>query len=405
MENFRYEVMNITTKFIFLLGAVIFLALPVRAFETSGKTILVADFESGLVLTEKNADIPFPPASLSKLMTLYLVFEALEEKRLVLSDRLQVSNYAYSSYRGGSTMYLEPKDRPTVEELIRGVVVLSGNDACVVLAEALSPTGKEKGFVGLMNEKAREMGLKNSMFANSNGWPDPAQKMSSRDLFILTRNLIADFPGYYEYFKEKEFPFDDRTPANRFNRNPLLKKDVVGADGLKTGYTRDAGYGLVGSAIRDGRRVIFVINGLSSANQRSEEGEAIIEWFYRQFKEVKIFEKNKEIALAPVWIGSSKEVAIGLEEDLSVLLPATKTDDLDANAHFENYTQAPIVKGQNMGYLEVFIPSFEKTILVPLVALEDIEKGNIIDRVEATMRTLIWKYFLAETEQADGPEG
>lgn len=394
--------MNILAKINYLIFVFVFLGLPASSFQTSGKTILVGDFETGLILAEKNADTPFPPASLSKLMTLYLVFEALEEKRLDLEDRLLVSNYAYTSYRGGSTMYLDTTDRPTVEELIRGVVVLSGNDACVVLAEALSPTGNEEGFVGLMNKKAKELGLTNSIFANSNGWPDPKQNMSSRDLFLLTKQLITDFPKYYEYFKEKEFPFDNRTPANRFNRNPLLKKDVVGADGLKTGYTSDAGYGLVGSAIRDGRRVIFVINGVPTADKRSEEGEAIIEWFYRQFKEVTIFEKDQEITVAPVWIGATKEVRLGLAKDLSVLLPASNNVDLKATAYFDQYTNAPIEKGQQIGYLELVIPALEKTIEVPLVSLENIDKGNILDRVEATLRSLIWKYLSSDTEPSDG---
>ena len=226
--------------------------------------------------------------------------------------------------------------------------------------------------------------------------------MSSRDLFILTKRLISDFPEYYEYFKEKEFPFDNRTPANRFNRNPLLKKDVVGADGLKTGYTSAAGYGLVGSAIRDNRRVIFVINGLPTANQRSEEGEAIIEWFFRQFKEVTIFEKEQEITTAPVWLGNTKEVKLGLAEDFSVLLPVTRNQDLEARAHFDRYTNVPIEKGQELGYLEVVIPAFGNTLEVPLVALEDIEQGNIIDRVEATLRTLIWRYVPSDSEPDDG---
>lgn len=396
--------MNRPLKFAYSLLLIGFLGMPVASFETSGETILVADFDSGLILVEKNADTPLPPASLSKLMTLYLVFEALEDKRLNLDDRLLVSNYAYRSYRGGSTMYLDTTDKPTVEELIRGVVVLSGNDACVVLAEALSPTGTEKGFVTLMNNKAKELGMNNSTFSNSNGWPDPQQKMSSRDLYILTNRLITEFPEYYDYFKEKEFPFDNRTPANRFNRNPLLKKDVNGADGLKTGYTSDSGYGLVGSAVRDDRRVIFVINGVPSSNQRSEEGEAIIEWFYRQFKEVTVFEKEQDISLAPVWLGKSKEVRLGLKEDLSVLVPVTN-NSLEVSAHFDKYTTAPIEKGQEIGFLAVTIPAFGKTIQMPLIALDDIEQGNLINRIEATLRTLIWKYFLSENKQDDDAQG
>ena len=382
------------------LFAILAIALPVSSFETSGKTILVGDFDSGLILVEKNIDTPFPPASLSKLMTLYLVFEALEDNQLKLDDRLLVSDFAYRSYRGGSTMYLDTTDRPTVEELIRGVVVLSGNDACVVLAEALSPTGNEKGFVQLMNDKAKELGLTNSIFANSNGWPAPQQKMSSRDLYVLTRKLISDFPEYYKYFAEKEFPFDNRTPANRFNRNPLLKKDVVGADGLKTGYTSDAGYGLVGSAIRDGRRMIFVINGLPSSKQRSEEGEAIIEWYYRQFRQVTLIEKEQEITVAPVWLGSTKDVRLGLAEDLSVLIPVANKDNLEVSAHIDNFTHAPINKGDKIGYLKIVIPDFDQMIEVPMIALEDIEMGTVIDRVEAAVWSLIWKYFPEESEPA-----
>lgn len=382
------------------LFAIFALALPVSSFETSGKTILVGDFDTGLILVEKNIDTPFPPASLSKLMTLYLVFEALEDNQLKLDDRLLVSDFAYTSYRGGSTMYLDTTDRPTVEELIRGVVVLSGNDACVVLAEALSPTGNEKGFVQLMNEKAKELGLTNSIFTNSNGWPDPEQKMSSRDLYVLTKKLISDFPEYYKYFAEKEFPFDNRTPANRFNRNPLLKKDVVGADGLKTGYTSDAGYGLVGSAIRDGRRMIFVINGLPSSKQRSDEGEAIIEWYYRQFRQVTLIEREQEITVAPVWLGSAKEVRLGLAEELSVLIPVANKDNLEVSAHIDNFTHAPINRGDEIGYLKIVIPDFDQTIEVPMIALEDIEMGTVIDRVEAAIWSLIWKYFPEESEPA-----
>jgi len=382
------------------LCAIIAIAFPVGSFETSGKSILVGDFDSGFIVVEKNVDIPFPPASLSKLMTLYMVFEALEDNKFKLEDRLLVSDYAFRSYRGGSTMYLDTTDRPTVEELIRGVVVLSGNDACVVLAEALSPTGNEKGFVQLMNEKAKELGLTNSTFKNSNGWPDPQQKMSSRDLFVLARKLISDFPEYYKYFAEKEFPFDNQAPANRFNRNPLLKKDVAGADGLKTGYTSDAGYGLVGSAIRDGSRIIFVINGLPSSNLRSEEGEAIIEWYYRQFKQVTLIAKEQEIITAPVWLGNSKEVRLGLAEDLSVLIPVANKDNLQVSAHMDNFTSAPINKGDEIGNLKVVIPDFDQTIEVPMIALEDIKTGTVIDRVQATIRSLIWKYFPEESEPA-----
>lgn len=220
------------------------------AFETIAKSAIVFDTNSKLVLMEKNADLALPPASMSKLMTLNMVFEALEDGRLKLDDTLPVSKHA-EKY-GGSTMFLTTQDTVTVEELIRGVVVLSGNDASAVLAEALSPDGTEIGFAKMMTKRAKSLGMKNSTFENSNGMPSINHKMSVRDLSILADRLISVFPQYYSYFAENEFRFKNRAPDNRFNRNPLLKMNI-GADGLKTGHTRESGYGLVGSAVQGDR--------------------------------------------------------------------------------------------------------------------------------------------------------
>ena len=219
----------------------------VLSFETSAKAAYILDQSTGTVLLEKNADQPLPPASMSKLMTLYMAFEYINQGRLELTEKLPVSDAAVK-YRG-STMFLNTSDRVTVEDLLRGIIVLSGNDACVVLAEALSPDGTEKGFADLMTRRAKKMGMLNSVFANSNGWPHPEHKMSVKDLAILANRIVADFPEYYKMFAEETFEFDGRAAANTRNRNPLLGLGI-GADGLKTGHTSEAGYGLVGSALQ-----------------------------------------------------------------------------------------------------------------------------------------------------------
>ena len=240
-------------------------ALPAQAFDTSARAAYVLDQTTGTVLLSKNADEPLPPASMSKLMTLYVAFEAIRDGRLSLDERLPVSSHAMS-YKG-STMFLDTTDRVRVEDLLRGIIVLSGNDACVVIAEALSPDGTEAGFARFMTRRARQLGMDNSTFMNSNGWPQAGHMMSVHDLAILAQHIIEDFPEFYPMFAETEFKFDGRAPQNVRNRNPLLSLQI-GADGLKTGHTSEAGYGLVGSAKQDDRRVIFVITGLDSTQSR-----------------------------------------------------------------------------------------------------------------------------------------
>src|SRR6056297_591656 len=217
------------------------MGLPAQAFETRANAAFVMDMTTGTVLLNKNADQPLPPASMSKLMTLYVAFEAIRDGRLTLDERLPVSRHAMSY--GGSTMFLDTTDRVRVEDLLRGIVVLSGNDACAVIAEALSPDGTEAGFARYMTQRAQQMGMTNSVFMNSNGWPAPGHRMSVRDLGLLSRHIIQDFPEFYEMFAEREYRFDGRAPSNIRNRNPLLGLGI-GADGLKTGHTQEAGYGL-----------------------------------------------------------------------------------------------------------------------------------------------------------------
>ena len=246
-------------SFLAKLSLILMLALPSwgNALDLSARAAYVVDFESGTVLLSKNAETPLPPASMSKLMTLLMTFEALDDGRLSISQKLPVSEHAMSY--GGSTMFLDTTDRVSVEDLLRGIIVLSGNDACAVLAEALSPDGTEAGFARMMTERGKQIGLTASTFANSNGWPAAGHRMSMRDLVIISSLLIENYPQYYSLFSEKEFKFDGRAPANTQNRNPLLGLGI-GADGLKTGHTNEAGYGLVGSAVQGDRRVVLALS-------------------------------------------------------------------------------------------------------------------------------------------------
>lgn len=291
------------------LGALtaLLMTTSVHAFETQAKSAYVVDLKTGTVLLNKNADIPLPPASMSKLMTLYIAFEAVRDGRLSLDEKLPVSEHAMSF--GGSTMFLDTTDRVQVEDLIRGIIVLSGNDACVVIAEALSPDGTEAGFARYMTQRAQALGMTNSTFANSSGWPAIGHRMSMRDLALLGTRLIEDFPQYYALFSEREFKFDGRAPQNTRNRNPLLGLGI-GADGLKTGHTEEAGFGLVGSAKQGERRVVFVISGLETAKARAKEAETIVNWAFRQFVMRDVAKQGEVVANADVWMGDAPSVGL-----------------------------------------------------------------------------------------------
>ena len=363
------------------------------AFQTSGRALIVVDHASGLVLSEKNADAPLPPASMSKIMTIYMVFDALADGRLSLTDKLPVSREA-AAY-GGSTMFLTAGERVSVEDLIRGVIVQSGNDASAVLAEALSPDGSEAGFARQMTELGREIGLTNSFFRNSNGLPDPDHRMSVRDLATLSSQIIREFPEYYRYFGEREFIFDNRAPENRRNRNPLLKLDF-GADGLKTGYTQAAGYGIVGSVVRGSRRVIFVVTGLDSRAIRESEAERIVNWYFFQFSNKDLFSPGDTVVDVPVWMGEKPEFAATVEDTASVLVAASATGAITANAVFDKGIEAPVAKGQDIGRLEVQVPGFSDSVEFRLVANEDVERGGFAVRIRTALASLVAKTGLNE---------
>jgi len=360
-------------------------SLPASAFETRATAAYVYDLSTSTVLLNKNADTPLPPASMSKLMTLYVAFEAIERGQLRMTDELVVSAHANSF--GGSTLFLKTGERVTVEELIRGIIVLSGNDACVVIAEALSPDGTEGGFARMMTRRAQDMGMTNSTFANSSGWPAAGHRMSMRDLGLLATRLIEDFPEYYPMFSETEFLFDATESANRFNRNPLLKLGI-GADGLKTGHTQEAGYGLTGSAKQGDRRVVFVVSGLNSTAARAQESEAIVNWAFRQFAERTLATQNERIATAQVWEGAEPVVGLVPSADISVLLPVLAGNEVSAEVVYSGPIQAPIAAGTPLAEL-VLQPEGLPEQRFELVAETDVAHGGFLARISTAAMSLI----------------
>lgn len=356
------------------------------AFETRATAAWVYDQTTRTELLVKDADRTLPPASMSKLMTLNMLFEALRDGRVTMETRFNVS--ARADAMGGSSMFLTQEDRPTVEELIKGIIVQSGNDACVVVAEGLA--GTEDAFARSMTERARALGLKNSTFANASGWPHPDHRMTMRDLGLLAVRLIEEFPEYYPFFGMETYAYDGRVPSNHGNRNPLLSLGI-GADGLKTGHTSEAGYGLVGSAAQGERRVIFVITGLDSEQARAEESQQIVNWAFRQFVQRTIARKGVQIAEAPVWMGAESSVGMVLPEDLTLLVPAIVRDALDAEVSYETPLRAPVAEGQQIGTLTLTLPDLGRREL-PLVAGKSVSEGGFMTRLRTAASVLLTQF-------------
>ena len=361
-------------------------ALPAAAFDTRARTAWVYDLTTQTVLLEKDADIPVPPASMSKLMTLNMLFEALSEGRVTLDTTFAVSTKA--KQMGGSTMFLNEMDRPSVRELMQGVVINSGNDACVVVAEGLA--GSEGAFAAAMTERAKMLGMTRSTFANASGWPHPEQRMSMHDLGILAVRLITQFPQYYPLFAETQFNYKNRAPANAHNRNPLLKIAAADwhADGLKTGHTEEAGYGLVGSAVMGDRRIVFVISGLASEADRASEAEAVANWAFRQFVMKTVAKKGTRLAEAPVWLGTEASVGLVPAADDAMLIPAGAAEGVKAEAVFDGPVTAPVTAGTELGRLEITVPGLGLR-KVPLVAETDVAEGGFLVRFTAAAGRLL----------------
>ncbi len=352
-----------------------------QAVETNAKQVIMIDATTDTVLFEKNADQPMPPASMSKLMTAYMVFDRLADRSLKLDDTLPVSEKAWR--KGGSKMFVKVGDRVSVEDLLRGIIVQSGNDACIVVAEALS--GSEEAFAEAMTSRAREIGLQRSVFQNATGWPDPEHMMTARDLALLANRIVQNFPQYYHYYSEKSFTY---AGIRQGNRNPLLYKDM-GADGLKTGHTVASGYGLTASAKRGDRRIILVLNGLESVRNRGQEAERLIEWGFRDFGNFKLFGAGETVSDADVWLGTEPTVPLVVEQDLVVTLGHAARRAMKVSVVYDGPIPAPIAAGTPLARVLISTPE-NAPIEVPVVAGADVGRLGFFGRLTAAAGYLLW---------------
>jgi D-alanyl-D-alanine carboxypeptidase (penicillin-binding protein 5/6) len=351
------------------------------ALETKAKQAVLLDFETGVELYSKNADEKMPPASMTKMMTVYLLFERLEEGRLYLDDQFLVSRKAWE--KGGSKMFVEAGKNIKVEDLIRGIVVQSGNDATIVVAEGLA--GNEDAFAREMTDKARELGMSNTTFRNASGWPDPEHRTTARDLAILAEATIRNFPDYYKYYAEKKFTFSAITQRNR---NPLLGR-LKGADGLKTGHTENAGYGLTSSAIRNGRRLILVLNGMTSGRARKIESQRILDWGFREFGNFNLFATDEKITSVDVWLGEKPSIPLLAKEGVLLTMERKHRKSLKVIIRHMEPIPAPIKKGSKLG--DIFVNVADRgQIQIPLIAGEDAQRLGPSGRISASLGYLLW---------------
>lgn len=371
-------------------------ASPSATFETPAKQLIVVDAETGAVMFDKDAATAMPTSSMSKVMTLYMVFDALKAKRISLSDTFTISEKAWRME--GSKMFIQVGSQVAVEDLIRGVAIQSGNDAAVALAEGLA--GSEEDFAAAMNARAKEIGMNNSHFANASGWPDPDHYSTAQDLAILAFRIINDHPEYYHYFSEREFSYNNITQQNR---DPLLGR-LQGADGLKTGHTDAAGFGLIGSAERNGRRVIMVVNGLDSIKARSDESVRIMEWAFRNFELKTIFGKGQDVARAPVWLGDAAYVPLVAEKDIKVLVPRSGAGEAAIRIVYDTPAYAPVAAGDKLGMLSVTLPGGAKHD-VALLAGKDVARAGFMGRVRARIANLLGRGPEAEASADVVAEG
>ena len=356
--------------------------LPVVGpIDTQAKHAFILEAETGAVLLDKGGEERIPTASLSKVMTAYLVFDYLKKGRAKLDDELPVSEAAWRT--GGSKMFVPLGARIRIEDLVQGMVVQSGNDACVVLAEGLA--GSQQAFVDQMNEKAKEIGLTDSHFANVDGLPNPDHWMTAHDLAILALRTIEHFPEFYRYYGEKEFKFNN---INQGNRNPLLYKDI-GADGLKTGHTEEAGYSLLASVHRGDRRIIMVLSGLPTMKSRAQEGERLTEWAFREFNNYRLFSAGAKIDDAEVWLGGEAKVPLTVGKDLVVTLPRKSRKDMKVALDYQQPIAAPVRQGQEVGKIVVTAPE-TAPVEAPLVAAAKVERLGPFGRAAMVAAHLIW---------------
>lgn len=368
------KISQVLSGFVITLCLLLSLATNANAakFDTAARHAILVDAGSGKILYEKDADKLMPPASMSKLMTMVMVFEALKSGQLKLSDNFYISENAWrrgGASSGGSTMYAKLNTDISLENLIRGVTVQSANDACIAIAEGIS--GSEEAFGEAMTKRAKEIGLQNSTFANATGLPHPKHRMTVRDLAKLARYIIYKLPKYYFYYNEKEFTWNK---ISQKNRNPLLYMNI-GADGLKTGYTREAGYGLVASAIRDGRRLIMVLAGMKSSKARRIEARKLLDWGFRRFRSFVLFQRGQTVDHARVWGGTESWVQLMAKEPIKVMLTPEERNNVKAEVVYDGPLRAPVRPGAQIGKLR-FAVSGSEISEVPLYVVNSVEEDN-----------------------------
>ncbi len=370
----------------FVIFLSVLFTIQARAVESLAKQVVLMDAETGAILFERKANIPMAPASMSKLMTIFMIFERLRDGRLSLDDTFRVSENAWrkgGAKSGSSTMFLEPGKRARIEDLIRGIIVQSGNDACIVIAEGIS--GSEDAFANEMTDRARQLGLLQSNFKNSTGWPHPDHKISPKDLALLAKFTIEQFPEYYHYYSERSFVYNG---IKQNNRNPLIYKNM-GVDGLKTGHTVDSGYGLISSATRGDRRLILVVNGLQSKKERSREPERLLEWGFREFDNYSLLNAGEVIEEALVWLGKETKVPLIIEKDLKLTMHKKARREMKVTVNYLTPIAAPIKKGDKLATLVVSAPG-ESSLHVPLIAAKDVERLGLIGRLIAGFNYILW---------------
>jgi D-alanyl-D-alanine carboxypeptidase (penicillin-binding protein 5/6) len=368
---------------------------PGEPYQTAAPNAILIEAESGSVLFEKNADALVPPASLSKMMTAEVVLNELKQGRRKPNDEFITSTNAWRT--GGapsrtSSMFIPINSRVSIDDLLHGLIIQSANDAAIVLAEGLS--GSEDKFAELMTQRARELGMTKSTFGNSNGLPNPRQLMTMRELAKLGQYIIQTYPDYYRYYSEREYTFNK---IRQFNRNPLLAMNI-GADGLKTGFTKEAGYGLVGSAVQNGLRLIVAVNGLKSEKERADEAKKLIEWGFHNFQLSVLFEPGQVIADARTFGGNQRHVPLVAQGPVRLMVPRGVREKIIARVVYSGPVPAPVQKGRKIGTLKVW-RNDSLALEVPLTAAEDVGTGSIPGRAWDAAGELLYGLFRAGVQK------
>ena len=351
------------------------------ALETSAKQAILIDINTNSVLFSKNADQAMTPSSMSKIMTIYQLFERLKDGGLSLTDTFRVSEKAWR--KRGSKMFVGLKSRVKIEDLIRGIIVQSGNDAAIVVAEGIS--GSEDSFANSLNVTARKLGMLNSNFLNASGWPDPGHETTARDLAILTRATINNFPEFYHYYNEKIFTYNG---IKQRNRNPVIYRNI-GADGLKTGHTEAGGYGLTASAERNNRRLILVINGLPSKKLRSTESERLLDWGFREFNNYTLFKRGQTVSKVKIWMGNRGSIPLLIDKDLVLTLNRKARKTMKVKVIMQSPVSAPIKKGSILAKLKIEFPN-QDNLELPLISGVSVGQLGLFSRLGKAVEYLLW---------------